>query len=760
MKINPSSTASNTTMSSSQDTSGFQIAANGTAFQILSSGLYSNKIAAVIRELSCNAVDAHAMVNDNNKPIKVQLPTAKDPVLQISDEGPGLSHEQILSLYTTYFSSNKRESNNFIGGLGLGSKSPFAYTKVFTVASTQNGLKRVYACALSDDGSPTITKTAEVKTTRANGIDVSMPVQQKDIGMFEQEAAKVFSWFRVRPQVNIFLNYQDEQKMVVTPSFTLMDKHFSLGRWESFQGLVQMGDVTYPIDFMQLNQQAGHEHFQTMLNTFPMVVKSPIGFLSVAASREALQYDPQTRKNMVQLFTQAMSDFIRAWHDTGKNESTMWAKRVAYYQFWTKYSRGYFNSGFSETLNFFAKQYVDILAVVEQQKTAKLHAAGTLPNVNVGYYELHKTTKKQVDQGRFSVGKHKHDLRLPYTEGAILVVDSVQVNERVKSWRDLNPKAWVLLVSGSTKKDEAAALEHALVLSKAIGDAPVIKTSTIDVNVQAKDKKDYVPIEDRLVKYYDFSTGAESDRRLGDLQPQERFMLVRDTTARDPQFFMENPVADQKTLVMTMYEWHQIQSGVSKLCNAGHLLKSIKGFVQVRPVDVDRLKLVDRGFQHISKALPEAMLGKEATVYAVWRESWPEASKSTYSHYGLNVYPWMEELCTIYKDTHSHLNQWLTTVLSNNDMIGLVKSRIIAMSHHRDIYIGYVALHRIAERYGISLKTPHCTKDTFIEYNEKYPNVEFLSPELLVERLYNLKQDSDEAASLRAGLELMLAKKS
>ena len=251
MKINPSSTASNTTMSSSQDTSGFQIAANGTAFQILSSGLYSNKIAAVIRELSCNAVDAHAMVNDSNKPIKVQLPTAKDPVLQISDEGPGLSHEQILSLYTTYFSSNKRESNNFIGGLGLGSKSPFAYTKVFTVASTQNGLKRVYACALSDDGSPTITKTAEVKTTRANGIDVSMPVQQKDIGMFEQEAAKVFSWFRVRPQVNIHLNYQDDQKMIVTPSFTLMAKNFSLGRWEAFQGLVQMGDVTYPIDFMQ-----------------------------------------------------------------------------------------------------------------------------------------------------------------------------------------------------------------------------------------------------------------------------------------------------------------------------------------------------------------------------------------------------------------------------------------------------------------------------------------------------------------------------
>lgn len=755
MKINPSSTASNTTMSSSQDTSGFQIAANGTAFQILSSGLYSNKIAAVIRELSCNAVDAHAMVNDNNKPIKVQLPTAKDPVLQISDEGPGLSHEQILSLYTTYFSSNKRESNNFIGGLGLGSKSPFAYTKVFTVASTQNGLKRVYACALSDDGSPTITKTAEVKTTRANGIDVSMPVQQKDIGMFEQEAAKVFSWFRVRPQVNIHLNYQDDQKMIVTPSFTLMAKNFSLGRWEAFQGLVQMGDVTYPIDFMQLNQQAGHEHFQTMLNTFPMVVKSPIGFLSVAASREALQYDPQTRKNMVQLFTQAMSDFMRAWHDAGKNEVTRWAKRVAYYQFWTKYSRGYFNSGLSETLKFFAKQYPDILEVVEQQKTAKLHVAGTLSNVNVGYYEVHKTTKKQVEQGRFSVGKHKHDLRIPYNEGAILVVDSVQVNERVQSWRNINPKAWVLLVSGSTKKDETAALAHALEVSKAMGDATVIKTSDIDVNVQAKDKKDYVPIEDRLVKYYDFSTGGESDRRLGDLQPQERFMLVRDTTARDPQFFLNNPTSD-KVAFMTLYEWDYIKNGVRALNTSGHALTTIRGFVLVRPVDVDRLKLLDRGFEHIAQALAQSLSDKEKTVYSVWKESWPAANNS----YMSTTYPWMEELCAIYRNTNSPLNTWLSQLLLKNEMLGLVQSRIAAYSYHRDIYHGYVNLHAISVRLGVDLIAPHCTKETTTAYNAKYPNIEFLSPKLLSERLTSLSQDSQDAETLRAGLELLLAKKS
>ena len=37
----------------------FNIKRTSKAFQILSSGLYSNKILAIVRELSCNAWDAH-----------------------------------------------------------------------------------------------------------------------------------------------------------------------------------------------------------------------------------------------------------------------------------------------------------------------------------------------------------------------------------------------------------------------------------------------------------------------------------------------------------------------------------------------------------------------------------------------------------------------------------------------------------------------------------------------------------------------------
>lgn len=64
---------------------------------ILSSGLYSNKIRAVIRELSCNAVDAHTSAGNKN-PIEVKLPNALDKQFYVKDFGTGLTHDQVMKL--------------------------------------------------------------------------------------------------------------------------------------------------------------------------------------------------------------------------------------------------------------------------------------------------------------------------------------------------------------------------------------------------------------------------------------------------------------------------------------------------------------------------------------------------------------------------------------------------------------------------------------------------------------------------------------
>ena len=121
----------------------FKIKVSPKAFQILSS-LYSDKPLAIVRELGCNAMDSHVASGQSNRPLHVHLPNTLEPWLTIQDFGTGISHENIYKIYTEYFNSTKTNTNDQVGMLGLGSKSPFCYTDNFTITSIFQGVKRIY----------------------------------------------------------------------------------------------------------------------------------------------------------------------------------------------------------------------------------------------------------------------------------------------------------------------------------------------------------------------------------------------------------------------------------------------------------------------------------------------------------------------------------------------------------------------------------------------------------------------------------------
>ena len=63
-----------------QDSVKFGIKNTGLAhiFNVLRNQLYSDKITAVLREYSCNAVDAHVEAGIGDRPIEVTLPSKKN----------------------------------------------------------------------------------------------------------------------------------------------------------------------------------------------------------------------------------------------------------------------------------------------------------------------------------------------------------------------------------------------------------------------------------------------------------------------------------------------------------------------------------------------------------------------------------------------------------------------------------------------------------------------------------------------------------
>ena len=270
----------------------FRIRNSAKAFSILSSGLYANKIRAVVRELSCNAVDSHVAAGSADVPFEVHMPTMLEPWFSVRDYGVGLNHDQVTRIYTTYFESTKTDSNEFIGALGLGSKSPFSYTDNFTVTAIQNGRQGIYTAFINADGVPSIALMQAGETDQPTGVEVKFSVNERnDFIKFRTEAAYVYKWFAVKPTVLGVSGFQHEVQVYEVENI-VPGVHTTPSRYGTYNNsYAVMGNIAYPVDVPNAVENLGDLSFLLQCG---MVMHFGIGELDFQASREGLSYIPQT----------------------------------------------------------------------------------------------------------------------------------------------------------------------------------------------------------------------------------------------------------------------------------------------------------------------------------------------------------------------------------------------------------------------------------------------------------------------------------
>ena len=275
-------------MSNVVTTGEFRIRNSAKAFNILSSGLYANKIRAVIRELGCNAADSHTAAGCSATPFDLHLPTQLEPWFAIRDYGVGLDHEQVTNIYTTYFESTKTDSNDYIGALGLGSKSPFSYTDNFTVTAVKSGVRRIYTAYINDQGIPSIVLMAEETSAEPEGVEVRFAVNSaSDYIKFQQEARQVLAFFPQQPVVNI-QGFEPVKYGYVTRDIIPGVHHYSNDQRSS---TAVMGMIAYPIVVPNPEQNLGD---LAGLLKCGLELNFGIGELDFQASREGLSYVAQT----------------------------------------------------------------------------------------------------------------------------------------------------------------------------------------------------------------------------------------------------------------------------------------------------------------------------------------------------------------------------------------------------------------------------------------------------------------------------------
>lgn len=301
----------------------FKIEASAKAFEILSSGLYSNKILAIIRELSCNAWDAQVASNNLTTPFLIHLPNQLEPHFAIRDYGTGLSKEDILNIYTSYFTSTKTTSNDFVGTLGLGSKSPFSYTDSFSVTSFFNGKKYVYNAFKNEQNLPSIVMMGEENTTEPNGLEVMFSVKRQDFYQFINEAQNVFQYFKLQPKIV----GATITPIVVEYFLTRSDWGVRTHAYGTYGAKAIMGSVAYPIsDFPD-----------TLTNTERTIlglnidINFKIGDLDISASREKLSYDITTKNNIKKKVAEIAKDIVSEIELKISTCKTLWEAKVMMY---------------------------------------------------------------------------------------------------------------------------------------------------------------------------------------------------------------------------------------------------------------------------------------------------------------------------------------------------------------------------------------------------------------------------------------------
>jgi len=304
---NPLVTSNNMTSS----TMGMDAAGADMATFYLRDKIYSYKILAVVREYVCNALDEHKKHNIS-VPVEFGTRNNSDSATYeffVRDYGKGLSEHDIRNVFGMYFRSTKSNSNNQIGGFGVGSKAGHCYTDTFYIKSHFEGVCTMYICALGggSTGVPVgqILKVSESETTET-GIEISLQIQNKDINSFNNHCFD-FVYFCESPIV--FHNF-DNKVFPFVPETTISRNGFSFRVFKTqhygFKDLnIKMGDVSY--SNLSIVTFLGKD---VCLNKdFVVIIDIPIGKMSLPISRENFENTPsnnrvleEARKTLVEIF--------------------------------------------------------------------------------------------------------------------------------------------------------------------------------------------------------------------------------------------------------------------------------------------------------------------------------------------------------------------------------------------------------------------------------------------------------------------------
>jgi len=303
-------------------------------FRITVSGLYADKVKAVLREYLANAYDAQLQAGNPEKPFDLHLPTQWEPWFSVRDYGCSMDHEGVMNNFASIGWSSKDGSSKEVskdlasrqvGKFGLGCKVGFAYSDTFAVIAIRNGEKRTYNAYIDEDGAPLIAHAFTEATDEPNGIEITVPVNVADIDNFKRAATDVLRGFDVQPKLTGAKVVTGTDEVVLSGTgWKLFATKSSFSA--AFKAQARQGTVIYPIDEAAI---PGLTHFQRLILQEQILINFEVGEIDITPSRESLSYDPQTIENIKKRISTIEAEMRSSIDAKIADQPNVWTARIA-----------------------------------------------------------------------------------------------------------------------------------------------------------------------------------------------------------------------------------------------------------------------------------------------------------------------------------------------------------------------------------------------------------------------------------------------
>jgi hypothetical protein len=211
-------------------------------------------------------------------------------------------------MYRFYGLSDKIDNDKTVGYMGIGSKSPFAYTDSFTTVSYYNGKKYLYINAKDKSGIPTINKMGEFDTIEENGLEISFGVKKEDISHFKTAVNNTFTYFPEYPEG---ITPPEKKKVLFTGKKSKWIAIKDSYSWEKEIDLV-IGYIKYSIKLKNIpsNLYVQNLQSQSLIPNTRIVLYTNIEDVDISASRESLQYTEKTVKYIENRTKEVREEYI------------------------------------------------------------------------------------------------------------------------------------------------------------------------------------------------------------------------------------------------------------------------------------------------------------------------------------------------------------------------------------------------------------------------------------------------------------------